>query len=64
MTNGYPPDPTPDDVARTIMDVAIEELEEFIAKYNKHRRLPEVEARFGPTLDAITEALEKLKRDS
>ena len=61
MTNGYPPDPTPSDVASAIMEVAIQEIEEFIAKYNKHRRLPEVEARFGPTLDAIAEALEKLK---
>ena len=63
MTNGYPPDPTPDDVAGTITDVAIQELEEFIAKYEKHRRIPAIEALFGPTLDAIAEALEKLKGD-
>ena len=63
MTNGYPPEPTCDDAARAIMDVAIQELEEFIARYNKHRLLPEVEARFGPTLDAIAETLDRLKGD-
>ena len=61
MTNGYPPEPTANDIARTIMEVAIQELEEFLEKYEKHRSLPEVETRFGPTLDAIAEALDKLK---
>ena len=61
MTNGSPPDLTPEDVAQTVIEVAIGELEEFLAKYNKHRRLPDVEARFGPTLDAIAEALGKLQ---
>ena len=64
MTNGRPPDPTPEDVAQTVIEVAIEELEEFLAKYTKHRALPEVEAWLGPTLDMVAEALEKLKNET
>ena len=60
-TNGNTPDTTHDEIVTMLTEVAIEDLEALLAKYQKHRHIPEFDHKLGPILDAIEDGLKNMK---